>query len=95
MAMREKLRQARMGFQAARPEPPDAEAPAPDTFKRASLNFLLMAGAAVLAGTYFLYRTVAPPLAPVGPAMSGSDARPDDAAEVADPGPRLRGEGAS
>ncbi len=95
MAMREKLRQAPMGFQATRPEPPDAEAPAPDTFKRASLNFLLMAGAAVLAGTYFLYRTVAAPLAPVGPAMSGSDAHPDDGAELADPGPRLRGEGAS
>ena len=95
MAMREKLRQAPKGFQAACPEPPDAAASAPDTFKRASLNFLLMAGAAVLSGTYVLYRSVAAPLAPVGPAMSESDAHPGDGAELADPRRRLRGEGAS
>jgi hypothetical protein len=95
MAMREKLRQAPVGFRATRPELPDAEVPVPDTFKRASLNFLLMAGAAVLAGTYFLYRTVAAPLAPAGPAVSKPDAHPDDGAGLGDAaGGRLRGEGA-
>jgi hypothetical protein len=95
MAMREKLRQAPVGFEAARPDllPPDAEAPATDTFKRASLNFLLMAGAAVLAGTtYLLSRTVAAPLSSVSRNGSGSE----DAPEPADPaGRRLRREGAS
>ncbi len=103
MAMREKLRQApmrldAMGFEATSPDLPlpDAVAPAPDTSKRTSLNFLLMAGAAVLAGTtYFLYRTVAAPLPPVGPAMSEPGAHPAGGPELADPaGQRIRREGA-
>jgi hypothetical protein len=47
--------------------PDEASAPATGAFKRASLSVLLMAGAAVLAGsTYFLYQAVmaAPPAAP-------------------------------
>jgi hypothetical protein len=96
MAMREKLRQPPAGFDATSPDlaPPDKEASEPDTFKRASLNFLLMAGAAVLAGTtYFLSRTIAAPHPGGRPAMSEPGA---GGQELADPaGRRLHGGGAS
>jgi hypothetical protein len=98
MAMRERLRQPPVGFEATSPDlpPPDADAAAPDTFKRASLNLLLMAGAAVLAGTtYLLSRTVAAPL-PAGSSMSEPAAHPAGGPELADPASqRLRREGAS
>ncbi len=91
-AMRDKPRQAPFGFEAASPDLPLPNAAAPDTFKRASLNVLLMAGAAVLAGTtYILSRTVAAPFAPIGP----STREPAGEEELADPaGQRFRGEGA-
>ena len=104
MAMREKLRQAPVDFEAVGFEAtssdlplPDAEAPAPDTLKRASLNFLLMAGAAAIASTtYLLYRTVAAPLRPAGPAVSEPAAHPAGGPDLADPaGQRFRGGGAS
>jgi len=96
MAMRERLRQPPVDFEAASPglAPPGAEEPAPDTFKRASLNLLLMAGAAVLAGTtYILSRTVAAPVSQASPAVGEPGA---GGQELADPtGRRLRGESAS
>jgi hypothetical protein len=96
MAMRERLRQPPVDFEAASPglAPPGAEEPAPDTFKRASLNLLLMAGAAVLAGTtYILSRTVAAPVSEAAPAVDQPGANRQ---ELADPtGRGLRGESAS
>jgi len=97
MAMREKLRRASVGFEATTPDLPlpPPETSAPDTFKRASLNLLLMAGAAVLAGTtYLLSRTVAAPLP--GGSMGEPGAHPAGGPELADPASqRLRREGAS
>ena len=101
MAMRERLRRPPVGFEATSPDLPlpDAAAAAPDTFKRASLNFLLMAGAAVLAGTtYLLSRSVTGPLSAAGPDIGEPSAgRPGaGGAELADPArQRLRREGAS
>jgi len=96
MAMRERLRQPPVDFEAASPDLPlpGAEQSAPDTFKRASLNLLLMAGAAVLAGTtYILSRTVAAPVSEAAPAVDQPGANRQ---ELADPtGRGLRGESAS
>jgi hypothetical protein len=96
MAMRERLRQPPVDFDAASADLPlpDAQQPVPDTFKRASLNLLLMAGAAVLAGTtYILSRTVAAPVSGTAPAVGEPGA---GGQELADPtGRGLRGESAS
>jgi hypothetical protein len=91
MAIRERLRQPPVGIKATSSDLPlpDPGSPGPDTFKRSSLNLLLMAGAAVLAGTtYFLSRTAAAPRPMAGePPASGQ--------ELADPADRhLRGESA-
>lgn len=98
MAMREKLRQPPVGFEATRPDLPlpDAEGSAPDRFKRTSLNLLLMTGAAILAGTtYLLSRTVAAPL-PGGSSTSEPGAHPAAGPALADPaGQPLRRDGAS
>jgi hypothetical protein len=94
MAMRDKLRQVPARFETASPDLPlpDGEASAPDTFKRASLNFLVLAGAAVLAGTtYLLSRTA--PLASVRPSMGEPAAAGQELADPADH--RLHGEDAS
>jgi hypothetical protein len=94
MAMREKLRQTPAGFGTSSRGLPalDAEMPPPDTFKRASLNLLLTAGAAMLAGTtYVLSRTVAASL-PGGRAMSEPTPGGQDLADPA--GQRLHREGA-
>jgi hypothetical protein len=99
MAMREKLRRAPVAYESTGPglsvlEP---EVRAPDTFKRTRLNILLMAGAAILAGTtYFLSRTVAASLSSARPDMNEAGPQPADGSELADPADnRMRGEGAS
>ena len=90
------LRRASVGFEATSPDLPlpPAEASPPDTFKRASLNLLLMAGAAVLAGTtYLLSRTAAAPL-PAGSSMRRArrpPRRPTGAGRPRQPAPAPRG----
>jgi hypothetical protein len=88
MAMREKLRRAPVAYEAAGAglPVPEPEARAPDMSKRARLNILLMAGAAVLAGTtYFLSRTVAGSLSSARPDVSETGVHPADGPELADP----------
>jgi hypothetical protein len=99
MAIRKKLRRAPVTYGATSPglSVPGPDGRAADTFKRARLNILLMAGAAVLAGTvYLLSRTVGASLSPANPGMSEAGAHPADGPDLADPADTpLGGDGAS
>jgi hypothetical protein len=94
MAMRAKLRRSSAAGPdtvARVPQMPD-ELAAPGTFRHASFSLLLMAGAAVLAGsTYFLYQSVLPPLTRPAPVMLAPDPHPTGIkSDLADPTSRQR-----
>jgi hypothetical protein len=91
-ALRAKLRQSAPPRRLAEPE-----GPPPGAMKRASYSLLLMAGAAIVAGsTYYLYQTFVAPSPLLGPLMMEWGAQPAGVkSDVADPSePLVRGAGA-
>jgi hypothetical protein len=63
-----------------------AERPAPDSFRRASLGLLLMAGAVLASSTYMLYQAV------VAPLPSAAPGGPDPGAQAVGGKPELTGD---